>query len=99
MVLRAARFARLHWLFAVLLLVGQFGLVLHEAQHWQPKVDGDVCQLCVHHVGQQHEVAGSSISFAITAAPETFSVVSLPVVVALAPRRAYQSRGPPLIFV
>lgn len=84
-------------LLAVMLLLGRSALVAHDEIHWQPKLSGHVCELCLHHVGQ-NEIAGDSSSFVPEhPAPPRLQVAGV-AIVCLAPRRRCRIRGPPTPF-
>lgn len=93
---RARRIVR-YGLLAALLLLGRSALIAHDAIHWQPKLDGPVCQLCLHHVGQS-EIAGGTSSFALDHVPPPQLVAERIVAVFLTPHRRCRIRGPPLFF-
>ncbi|HET8883075.1 MAG TPA: hypothetical protein VFM56_12940 [Solimonas sp.] len=87
---RAVRYG----LLAALLLLGRSALIAHDAIHWQPKLDGAVCQLCLHHVGQS-EIAGGAAGFVLDHVAPSPAVAERIAVVFPAPRRRCRIRGPP----
>ncbi|MGH8447143.1 MAG: hypothetical protein ACREVL_17885 [Solimonas sp.] len=84
-------------LLAVLLLLGRSALIVHDATHWQPKLQGEICELCLYHVGQD-DIAVGDLTFTPDRVPPPRMATERVHSLVLPPHRRHPIRGPPSFF-